>query len=184
MERIPPNSVERVTRAIRWMVLVPRMLAYPPTVRAIAPSTLAEVSNHDTVREFHIADRLRFPPRGTSWAIVRSIPDSSLRSLKQCVEKARTRREGLVRNREEFRGQPSKRSDRSALNREISTLDNPSSGTGSCCWAGRRAGSRPGAARFPATRCIGALRANAGHAALLAGHAGSLVTPKLSVTER
>ena len=118
------DSVERVTRAIRWMVLVPRMLAYPPTVRAIPPSTLAEVSNHDTVREFHMADRLRFPPRGTSWAIDRSIPDSSVRSLKQCVDKARTRRERLVRNREEFRGQPSKKSDRSALNREISTLDN------------------------------------------------------------
>ena len=37
------DSVERVSRAIRWMALVPRMLAYPPAVQAIPESMLRSV---------------------------------------------------------------------------------------------------------------------------------------------
>ena len=117
------DSVERVSRAIRWIALVPRMLAFPPTLQAMPQSTLDEVSNLKNGSGLEMLDPNYFLERGTSWAIVRSPPDRLTQKLKRCVEDARTIRVGLVRDRERLRIQRRKNSDRSALKRRISTLD-------------------------------------------------------------
>ena len=87
------DSVERVSRAIRWATLVPRMLAYPPVLRTLPDPELA--------RESWIGKR------GDRWAVVR-MPQPNETSKKE-VEKRlvedRERWERLKKEREEIQNQ-------------------------------------------------------------------------------
>ena len=88
------DSVERVSRAIRWATLAPRMLAYPPTLQAIREPDMANVARQGSWR----ADR-----GGSSWAMVRPPRPDELSGLniEGRLKKARSDRDRLVREQEE-----------------------------------------------------------------------------------
>ena len=91
------DSVERVSRALRWAALVPRMLAYPPTVQAIPESTLQAVPELQAGLESSTGNgSWRFERRGSGgWAVVRQPPDRSLRIIARCLKDARAHRDRL-----------------------------------------------------------------------------------------
>ena len=74
------DTVERISRAIRWATLVPRMLSYPPTLPAI--------------RRHDIPNRSWRVNRGEShWALVRPLRPGDLSELNVAGRLARTRRD-------------------------------------------------------------------------------------------
>ena len=88
------DSVERVSRAIRWATLVPRMVAYPPILGAIREPDLENVARQGSWR----ADR-----GGSSWAMVqppRPNEHSGL-NIEGRLKKARSDRDHLVQQQEE-----------------------------------------------------------------------------------
>ena len=112
------DSVERVSRAIRWATLVPRMLAYPPVLRIIPESDLDRGSWLDR--------------RGDSrWAMVRMPRPDEMppQKIEKHLTEARERLERLTQKREEIRDQLRQflgdRRKMSALNREKSDLLEP-----------------------------------------------------------
>ena len=116
------DSVERVSRAIRWTALVPRMLAYPPAVQAIPESTLRAVPELQVVQELDMGNGSWLVDCGRSggWAAVRPPPDGSLQdAATRCVEVARAHRERLEQEREQLRGDHRKNTRRSELNFQI-----------------------------------------------------------------
>ena len=116
------DSVERVSRAIRWATLVPRMLAYPPAVQAIPESTLRAVPELQVVQELDKRNGAWLVDCGESggWAAIRPPPDRSLEgAATRVVEDARADRERLELERERLRGDHRKHSKRSELNRRI-----------------------------------------------------------------
>ena len=116
------DSVERVSRAIRWATLAPRMLAYPPTLRAIREPDMANVTRQGSWR----ADR-----GGISWAMVRPPRPDELSGLniEGRLKKARSDRDDLVQRQKEVQEELKKvRDDRrrmAGLNREKSRLLQP-----------------------------------------------------------
>ena len=109
------DSVERVSRAIRWATLVPRMLAYPPVLRTLPDSELARESWLDKRDE-------------SLWAVVRTPrpEETSKREIEKRLVEARERLERLTQEREEIQDQLRQhRGDRrrmSDLNRKKSNL--------------------------------------------------------------
>ena len=107
------DSVERVSRAIRWATLAPRMLAYPPTLR--------------TGRESSIGSLLWRLDRGKSnWAVVRPSRPDELSEFAGRLAKARADRDRLMQERQKVqddlqRAQGDGRS-RTRLNRRKSQL--------------------------------------------------------------
>ena len=91
------DSVERVSRAIRWTALVPRMLAYPPAVQVIPESTLRAVPALRAVLQLDVGNGSWLVDCGKSggWAAVRPPPDRSLQDVARCVEDARAHRKRL-----------------------------------------------------------------------------------------
>lgn len=88
------DSVERVSRAIRWATLARRMLAYPPTLQAIRQPDMVKVARQSSWQ----ADR-----GGSSWAMVQP-PRPNERSglnIEGRLEKARSDRDHLVQEQEE-----------------------------------------------------------------------------------
>ena len=116
------DSVERVSRAIRWATLAPRMLAYPPTLQAIPDPDLANVARQGSWQ----ADRTE-----TSWAMVRPPRPDELSGLniQGRLEKARSDRNDLVQRQEEVQEELKRvRGDRrrmAGLNREKYGLREP-----------------------------------------------------------
>lgn len=115
------DSVERVSRAIRWAALVPRMLAYPPAVRAIPESTLrADPELQDALESNTGNGPWRVERRGSSgWAVVRPPPEGTLRVVAKCLKDARAHRDSLAREREQLRGDHRKNAKRTELNQQI-----------------------------------------------------------------
>ena len=115
------DSVERVSRAIRWAALVPRMLAYPPAVKAIPVSTLrsAPELQIDLEPEIRNGSWLVDSGRPGCWTAVRRPPDRSLQDIARYVEDARARRSRLEHEREQLRGNRRKNAERTEINRQI-----------------------------------------------------------------
>ena len=116
------DSVERVSRAIRWMVLAPRMLAYPPVVQAIPEPTLRAIPELQAVLESNQGNgSWRIERSGCSggWAVVRPPPEGSLRVAAKCLKDARAHRDGLAQEREQLRGDHQKNARRAELNQQI-----------------------------------------------------------------
>ena len=91
--RVSPFSldgVERVSRAIRWATLVPRMLAYPPALQTLPDPELARES---WIRK-----------RDDRWAVVRMPQpgEMSQQKIEKCLTEARERLENLTQEREEI----------------------------------------------------------------------------------
>ena len=125
------DSVERVSRAIRWAALVPRMLAYPLKVQvipeAIPKSTLRAVPKLGAVREVAMENGSWLVDCGRSdrWTAVRPPPDGSLQGVAtRCLEDARAYRERLVQERERLRGDLRRRTERAELNLQIQDAGN------------------------------------------------------------
>ena len=119
------DSVERVSRAIRWATLVPRMLAYPPALQSIPEPELNRASWLDK--------------RGESrWAVVRMPrPDEmSQGKIERRLSKARDHLEHLKRKREEVENELRRVRDdrrrRSELNRAKKNLLEPLRNAESC----------------------------------------------------
>ena len=120
------DSVERVSRAIRWAVLVPRMLAYPPVVRAIPEQTLQEAPKLRNPRLRKVPQ----PNLGNGswrhdggkpgrWHIVEPLPDGLLQKVARYLECARVYRKTLDQKREKLRGVRGHSTERAGLNDEI-----------------------------------------------------------------
>ena len=88
------DSVERVSRAIRWATLAPRMVAYPPILAAIREPALESVARRGSWR----ADR-----GCSSWAMVRPPRPNELSELniEGRLKKARSDRDHLEREQED-----------------------------------------------------------------------------------
>lgn len=88
------DSVERVSRAIRWATLAPRMLAYPPTLPS-RPSAIPQLCTGDSS---WWADREGSPP-----AVVRPLypHEESELNLEGRLADARARHAGSTRKRQE-----------------------------------------------------------------------------------
>ena len=112
------DSVERVSRAIRWATLAPRMLSYPPTLQANRELDIGK--NSRTV------DR-----RDSGLALVRPLSQEELSELDIAgrLATACRHRDGLTRKRENIQGELQRaRGDRrrtSELNREKGRLLEP-----------------------------------------------------------
>ena len=125
------DSIERVSRAIRWIALVPRMLAYPPAVQAIPESTLRAVPELRAVLTLAMgnASWLVDCGRSGSWLAVRPPPDGSLRDVARCLRDARSHRDRLERERQEVQnGLKRMRGDRRSmaeLNRKKKLMSEP-----------------------------------------------------------
>ena len=108
------DSVERVSRAIRWATLVPRMLAYPPTLQTLPDRELARESWLDK--------------RDDRWAVVRMPQpgEMSQQKIEKRLTEVRKRLEGLTQEREKIQDQlRQSRGDRrrtGELNRERRSL--------------------------------------------------------------
>ena len=91
------DSVERVSRAIRWAALVPRMLAYPPAVQPVPESTLRAVPELQAGLESNTGNgSWRIERCGSGgWAVVRQPPERSLRIVARCLKDARAHRDRL-----------------------------------------------------------------------------------------
>ena len=91
------DSVERVSRAIRWAALATRMLAYPPAVQAIPESTLRTIPKLQAVLDPTMENgSWRIARRGTGgWSVVRQPPDNSLQVVERCLWDARAHRDRL-----------------------------------------------------------------------------------------
>lgn len=116
------DSIERVSRAIRWATLVPRMLAYPPAVQAIPESTLRVVPELQAVLELDMRNGAWLVDGGRSgdWAAVQPPPDRSRQdAATRCLERARTQRKRLEQEREQLRGDHRANTRRAKLNRQI-----------------------------------------------------------------
>lgn len=112
------DSVERVSRAIRWATLVPRMLAYPPALRTLPEPEL---------------DRAPWLDKrdGSRWTVVR-MPrpgEMSQQEVEKHLIEARERLESLTRRREEIQNELGQvRGDRKkmgVLNQEKRNLSEP-----------------------------------------------------------
>ena len=99
------DSVERVSRAIRWTALVPRMLAYPPAVPAIPESTLQAIPELQAVLESNAGDGRWLIAGCVSGrlAVVRQPPEKSFRDFERCLKKARAQRNQLAQRKAEFK---------------------------------------------------------------------------------
>ena len=87
------DSVERVSRAIRWATLVPRMLAYPPALQTLPDPELDRESWIDK--------------REDRWAVVR-MPrpgETSKQEVEKRLVEARARQERLTKERGDIRNQ-------------------------------------------------------------------------------
>lgn len=115
------DSVERVSRAIRWAALVPRMLAYPPAVKAIPVSTLrsAPELQIDPKPEIRNGSWLVDSGRPGCWIAVRQPPVESLQDIARYAEDARACRSRLEHEREQLRGDRRKNAERTEINRQI-----------------------------------------------------------------
>ena len=91
------DSVERVSRAIRWATLVPRMLAYPPAVQAVPESTLRAVPELQAALESSTGNGPWRIERGGSggWAVVRPPPERLPPVVARCLKDARAHRDRL-----------------------------------------------------------------------------------------
>ena len=111
------DSVERVSRAIRWATLVPRMFEYPPTLQILPDPELTRESWIDK--------------RDDRWAVVRMPqPDEmSQQKIEKRLTEARKRLENLTRERKkidhELRRSGDDRRRRSELNRRKRNLLEP-----------------------------------------------------------
>ena len=112
------DSVERVSRALRWATLVPRMLAYPPVLRTLPDLELAHESWLDK--------------RDGRWAVVVRMPqpgEMSQQIIEKCLTEARERLENLTQEREEIEHELRRIRDdrrrRSELNRRKRSLLEP-----------------------------------------------------------
>ena len=111
------DSVERVSRAIRWVTLVPRMLAYPPALQTLPDPELARESWIDK--------------RDDRWAVVRMPQpgEMSQQKIEKCLTEARERLASLTQEREgieyELRRIRDDRRRRSELNRRKRGLLEP-----------------------------------------------------------
>ena len=111
------DSVERVSRSIRWATLVPRMLAYPPVLQTLPDPELAHESWLDK--------------RDDRWAVVRMPQpgEMSQQKIEKCLTKARERLENLTQEREEIEHELRRTRDdrrrRSELNRRKRGLLEP-----------------------------------------------------------
>ena len=87
------DSVERVSRAIRWATLVPRMLRYPPTLRAVPEPEMATMARQASWQ----ADRGR-----SSWLMVRPprLDELSLLNIDKRLKEARSARDFLIQQQE------------------------------------------------------------------------------------
>ena len=119
------DSVERVSRAIRWATLVPRMLAYPPALQSIPEPELN--------RESWLGKR-----DDSRWAVVR-MPrpgEMSQGEIERRLSKARDHLEDLKQKRgeieDELRRVRDDRRRRSELNREKRNLLEPLRNAESC----------------------------------------------------
>ena len=119
------DSVERVSRAIRWATLVPRMLAYPPAVQAIPESALQEVPELQAALELDKTNGAWLVDRGRpgGWAVVRPPPDGLLQDVARYLKDVRARRDRLEQEREQLRGDHRNNSKRAELNRQIQKAD-------------------------------------------------------------
>ena len=114
------DSVERVSRAIRWSTLAPRMLAYPPTVQRLPESTLRAIPELQAILASDPANGPRLDRKRTEgWAVLQPPPVRLLNTVAQCVEDARSRRHGLTQQRERLQGDHGNKTRRSKLNKEI-----------------------------------------------------------------
>ena len=116
------DSVERVSRAIRWAALVHRMLAYPPSVQIIPESTVGAVPGLRVDLELDMRNGEWLVDCGNSdgWAAVRPPPDGSLQdAATRCVEVAHSHRKRLEQERAQLRGDHRKNTRRSKLNLQI-----------------------------------------------------------------
>ena len=123
--RFSLDSVERVSRAIRWATLVPRMLAYPPALQTIPEPELN--------RESWLGKR-----DDSRWAVVR-MPrpgEMSQGEIERRLSKARDHLEDLKQKRgeieDELRRVRDDRRRRSELNREKRNLLEPLRNAESC----------------------------------------------------
>ena len=89
------DSVERVSRAIRWATLVPRMLAYPPVVQAT--SALRTVPGLQAVFDAEmVAETLRTErPNTLDLVVLRQPSKPSLHVVAKCLMDARGRLDRL-----------------------------------------------------------------------------------------
>ena len=87
------DSVERVSRAIRWATLVPRMFEYPPALQTLPDPELAREPWIDK--------------RDDRWAVVRMPQpnEASKQEVEMRLVEARERQERLTKEREEIQNQ-------------------------------------------------------------------------------
>ena len=119
------DSIERVSRAIRWATLVPRMLAYPPALQTIPEPELNRASWLDKRDDSRWAV-VRMPQPGE---MSQQEIENRLTEARECLESLTQKREEIQNVLRQVRGD---RRRMSALNQERSNLSDPLRNAESC----------------------------------------------------